>query len=90
MRCIPTLKEIESDSQTPEQLMLLLDAQLAAQRARRKKPPERNRVVFLVFSVLFIIAATAAAFMMLEWMVANSPLEGHRATQSGTASERKF
>jgi hypothetical protein len=83
------MKEIESNSQTPEQLLRLLDTQLAAQRARRKKP-ERNRVVFLVSSVLIIMAAAAVALMMLEQMLVNSPREGTRSPQSGTISDRKF
>jgi hypothetical protein len=83
------MKEIESDSQTPEQLLRLLDTQLATQRARGKKP-ERNRVVFLVTSVVIIMAAAAVALMVLEQMLVNSEREGNRSSQSGTVSERKF
>jgi hypothetical protein len=83
------MKEIDSTSQTPEQLLRLLDAQLAAQRARRKKP-ERNRAVFLVSYMLIIVGAAAVAFLLLEWMLVNSPREGHRTSQSETASDRKF
>jgi hypothetical protein len=83
------MKEIESTSQTPEQLLRLLDTQLDAQRARRKKP-ERNRVSFLVSSVLIIMAAAAVALMMLEQMLADSPREGNRAPRSGTVSDRKL
>jgi len=83
------MKEIETNSQTPEQLLRFLDAQLAAQRARTKKP-ERNRVVFLVSSLLIIMAGAAAALMMLEQMLVNSPREGIRSPQAGTVSDRKF
>jgi hypothetical protein len=83
------MKEIESTSQTPEQLLRLLDMQLAAQRARRKKP-ERNRVAFLVSSMLIIIAVTAIALMMLEQMLVNSPREGAHAARSGATSDTKF
>ena len=91
MRCIAfqTMKEIDSISQTPEQLLRLLDAQLAAQRARRKKPG-RNRAVFLVSSLLIIVAAAAVALMMLEEMLVNSPREGVRAPKSAAVSERKL
>jgi hypothetical protein len=83
------MKEIESNPQTPEQLLHFLDAQLAAQRARGKKP-ERNRVVFLVSSVLIIMAAAAAALMILEQMLVNSQREGTGAPQSGMVPDRKF
>ena len=83
------MKEIESNSQTPEQLFRLLDSQLAAQRARRKKP-ERNRAIFLVSSVLVIMAAAAVALMLLEQILVNSPREGSRSPQSGAISDRKF
>ncbi len=65
------MKEIESNSETPEQLLRLLDTQLAAQRARSKKP-ERNLVVFLVTSVLVIMAAAAIALVVLEQMLVNT------------------
>jgi hypothetical protein len=83
------MKEIDSTSQTPEQLLRLLDAQLAAQRARRKKP-ERNRAVFLVSSLLIIVAAAAVALMILEEMVVNSPRDAVRTPASSAASDRKF
>jgi hypothetical protein len=83
------MKEIEPNPQTPEQLLQILDAQLAAQRARRKKP-ERNRVMFLVASLLFIMVAAAAALTMLEEMLVNSPRDGSRASQAGAVSSRKF
>jgi hypothetical protein len=82
------MKEIESNSQTPEQLLQLLDLQLAAQRARRKKP-ERNRAVFLVASVLVIMATASVALLMLQQMLVNSPREGNRVPPSGTVSDRK-
>jgi hypothetical protein len=83
------MKEIEINSETPEQLLRLLDTQLAAQRAQRKKP-ERNRAIFLVSSVLIIMAAAAVALMMLEQMLVNSPREAHRAPESGMVLDRKF
>ena len=91
MRCVSfqIMKEIDSIPQTPEQLLRLLDAQLAAQRARRKKP-ERNRAVFLVASLLIIVLVAAVALMMLEQMLLNSPREGLRAPQSAAISDRKF
>jgi hypothetical protein len=83
------MKETESTSQTPEQLMRLLDVQLDAQRARRKKP-ERNRVAFLVSSVLIIMAGAAVALMILEQMLVDSPREGKRVPQSGAVSDKKM
>ena len=83
------MKEIEFNSQTPEQLVRLLETQLAAQRARRKKP-ERNRVAFLVSSVLIIMAAAAIALMVLEQMLIDSPRGGDRAAPSGTISGTKY
>jgi hypothetical protein len=83
------MQEIESNPQTPEQLLQLLDIQLAAQRARRMKP-ERNRILFLVSSVLIIMAAAAIALMMLEQILVTAPREGSRAPQGGTDFARKF
>jgi hypothetical protein len=83
------MKEIESNPQTPEQLLRYLDAQLAVRRAQRAKP-ERNRIVFLVSSLVIIMAAAAIALTMLEQMLATAPREGNRAAQSGMVSDRKF
>jgi len=83
------MKQTESNSQTPEQLLRLLDKQLEEARAR-KKEPGRNRVVFLVSAVLIILAAATVALMMLEQMLLDSPRERNRTPQSGAVSDGKF
>ena len=91
MRCVVfhAMKQTESNSQTPEQLLRLLDKQLEEARAR-KKEPGRNRVVFLVSAVLIILAAATVALMMLEQMLLDSPRERNRTPQSGAVSDGKF
>jgi len=83
------MKEIEPSSQTPEQLVQFLDAQLAMQRAR-KKTPERNRTIFLAAALLFIMGAAAAALMVLEEMLANAPREGRQPPSSEMPAKRNF
>ena len=62
------MKETESPDATPEQLMQMLDLQLAAQRSQRAQPG-RNRATVLVAGVLFIIAAAGAALLVLDQML---------------------
>lgn len=72
------LKENETHEATPEQLLQMLDAQLASQRSQ-KGVARRNRAIILVAGVLFIVVAAGAALMVLSQM-----LEDYR--QNGSAA----
>jgi hypothetical protein len=62
------MKETESPDATPEQLIKMLDAQMAAQRSQREKSG-RNRATMLVAGVLFIVCAAGAALLVLQQML---------------------
>jgi len=62
------MKETESPDATPEQLMRMLDLQLAAQRSHRAQSG-RNRAILLVGGILFIIVVAGAALLVLNQML---------------------
>jgi hypothetical protein len=59
------MKEIETSQPTPEQLLQMLEAQLAAKRSQRTQS-SRNRATILVAGVLFIVVAAGAALLVLD------------------------
>jgi hypothetical protein len=64
------MKEIETAPTTPEQLLKMLDAQMAARRAERTHSG-RNRTMLLVGGVLFIVIAAGVALMVLSQMLSD-------------------
>ena len=70
------MKETETVQTTPEQLLQMLDAQLAMQRAERA-PAGRNRAMLLTGGVLFIVIAAGVALMVLGQMLADLPRDRH-------------
>jgi hypothetical protein len=62
------MKETDSSQTTPEQLMQMIDAQLAAQRSHRAQSG-RNRATILVGGILFIVVVAAGALLVLEQML---------------------
>jgi hypothetical protein len=66
------MKEIESAEATPEQLLQMLDAQLAVQRSQRTGSG-RNRATILVAGILFIVVAAGAALLVLNQMLVDLP-----------------
>ena len=64
------MKEIQSPDATPEQLVQLLEAQLAAHRSRRAQSG-RNRAIILVSGIVFIVVAAGAALLILDQMLMN-------------------
>ncbi|MDR3406586.1 MAG: hypothetical protein P4L99_29140 [Chthoniobacter sp.] len=62
------MKETETGQSTPEQLLQMLDAQLAAQRSHRAQSG-RNRATILVVGILFIVIAASAALLVLDQML---------------------
>ena len=77
------MKEIESNEATPEQLLQMLDAQLAVQRSHREKAG-RNRATILVVGILFIVVVATAALLVLQQMLVNLR-SGDRMPASGPA-----
>jgi hypothetical protein len=65
------MKETDSSSATPEQLLQMLDARIQMQRARRKEP-NRNRVAFLTIGIFFILTGAAVALLALSRMLYES------------------
>ena len=63
-------KETGTPEATPEQLVQLLDGQLASQRSHRQNSG-RNRAIILVTGLLFIVAAAGAALLILDQMLAD-------------------
>jgi hypothetical protein len=77
------MKEIESKDATPEQLIQLLDAQMAKHRSQREKS-SRNRAIVLVSGILIIVCTAGAAFLVLDQMLMNKRMED-RMPGSGVA-----
>ena len=73
------MKEIETTYATPEQLLQMMDAQMAMQRAQRGTTG-RNRAMLLAGGVLFILIAAGVALMVLSQMLADLPQNGRRAS----------
>lgn len=62
------IKEAETTHTTPEQLLQMLDAQLAARRSQRAKT-DRNRATVLAVGILFIVVSAGAALLVLNQML---------------------
>lgn len=78
------MKEIETAQATPEQLLQMMDAQMAMQRAQRSTTG-RNRAMLLAGGVLFIVIAAGVALMVLSQMLADLPQHGRRASTQPAA-----
>jgi hypothetical protein len=84
------MKEISTPEATPEQLVQMLDAQMAISRAKRGMA-NRNRATLLVGGVLFIFIAAGLALVVLAQMVSDMP-HGERAptAQAEMSNPGKF
>ena len=58
-------QQTETSQPTPEQLLQLLDLQLASERAKRPGR-SRNRTMILVFGLLAIVAAGGIALVVAQ------------------------
>ena len=67
------MDETKTPEPTPEQLLKLLDAQLAASRARRTQPRTQQRVAVLVGGVLLIVAGSCVALFILQQLLTDLP-----------------
>ena len=83
------MKEIETTQTTPEQLLQMIDTQLAMQRAQRG-PGGRNRAMLLVGGVLFIVIAAGVALMVLAQMLSDLPQNGRHAAASPSTATGNF
>lgn len=64
--------ETKSDQPTPEQLLKLLDLQIAEQRRRRKNTPAR-RAILLAVGFMIIFGGLLAAFLLFQYMAQEFP-----------------
>ncbi len=78
------MKEIETTKATPEQLLQMLDAQLAMQRAQRGTGG-RNRALLLAGGILFILIGAGVALLVLSQMLADLPQNARRTAAQPTA-----
>jgi hypothetical protein len=62
------MKETESHEATPEQLLQILDAQLAAKRSQRANAG-RNRATILAVGILFILFLACGSLLVLNQML---------------------
>ena len=77
------MKETETNDATPEQLIQMLDIQMAVQRSQREKSG-RKRAIVLVSGILFIVFAAGAALLVLDQMLMDMK-SGDRMPVSGQA-----
>jgi hypothetical protein len=83
------LKQIESAESTPEELLVFLDTQLAAQRSQRAKPG-RNRAIMLVCGVLFIVLGAGIALLVLDQMLVDLRQSDRLPVSAHSAAARNF
>lgn len=77
--------QIESHHTTPEQLLQLLDLQLAQERGKREGR-SRNRATILVLGLLAIAAAAGVALVIAQQMLADLRERGAGLNQTGGQS----
>jgi hypothetical protein len=84
------MKEIETAAATPEQLVQMLDLQMAASKAKRGVA-NRNRATLLVGGLLFIFIAAGVALLVLAQMVSDLPHgERHPTAELSSSNNGKF
>ena len=82
-------KETQTATATPEQLMQMLDCELAANRSHRKGT-NRNRAAILVVGVLLIVIGGAAALLVLDQMVADLRQNGQFPPPASQSAQTNF
>jgi hypothetical protein len=83
------VKETESKEPTPEQLMQILDGELAVRRSHRTTA-SRNRAIILVFGLLFIVIAAGAALLVLDQMLTDLRPNGLSNSHEPAPSHTNF
>lgn len=84
-----SMKETETQGATPEQLLQILDSQLAAQRSHHAGR-SRNRAIILVVGLLFIVVAAGAALLVLDQMLADLRQNGPASTRDAAGVGENF
>ena len=67
------MNENRNPEATPDQLLQLLDTQLAAARNKRRSTNPYSRVVLLVGGLLLILAGCGVALLFLQQMLSDLP-----------------
>jgi uncharacterized membrane protein len=83
------MKETGTGGPTPEQLLKILDAQLASRRSQNAAS-SRNRAIILVGGLLFILVAAGAALLVLDQMLSDFRQNAHPPKAEATANRGKF
>lgn len=81
-------QQTETAPPTPEQLLKLLDLQLAQERGKRAGK-SHHRATFLVAGILFIVAAAGIALSVAQGMLADLRERGAPPPQAGQMGERQ-
>jgi hypothetical protein len=66
------MKETETFSPSPDQLLQLLDSQIAMKRMQNQAA-RRNRAIFLTVGILVIVLGATAALLVLTQMMNEVP-----------------
>lgn len=66
------MKETGTGEQTPEQLLKILETEIATRRSAHRNAG-RNRAILLVGGLLFIVIFAGVALLVLEQMLAELP-----------------
>ena len=80
-------QQIETSQATPEQLVQMLDLQLASARGKRMGR-SRNRAIILAFGLLAIMAAGGIALIVAQQMLLDLQLARERAKRPGRSRNR--
>jgi hypothetical protein len=75
--------ETKSDQATPEQLLKMLDDQIAIQRKRKKNTAAR-RAIFLTVGLLVILGGLLGAIMLFQQKVQDLPRSPKKAPAAVT------
>lgn len=81
-----TSQQTETAQPTPEQLLKLLDLQLAQERGKRARK-SRNRATILVAGILFIVVAAGGALIIAQSLLAEMKDRAASAPPSGQMEE---
>jgi len=73
--------ETKSDQPTPEQLLKLLDVQIAEQR-RRKKNSAGRRAILLAVGFIIIFGGLLAALLLFQYMSQELPRRPKQGTEA--------
>ena len=79
------MNENRNPEATPDQLLQMLDTQLAAARGKRRSTNPHSRLVLLVGGLLLILAGCGAALLFLQQMLFDLPRSSAEETSPRTA-----